>query len=412
MLTLADPSIAPAPGLVTPANSASGQQSQFGLFTSSWIELQSYVGAALDLPMSKGNFEEKYGTFDSSKTITDCIGAMQSVKNAAAEFGNPKTLRQQLIVNPNLLATPTPPAEIYTHTVWLGQRVHETAGRIVSGYESVLEELPGMPGKDQVEAIKAYLFDETLGPIPLSKKMSDEAGVLIKKLGVFEAKMNEYNAKLKAFTGSSSQMMADVNTAIGSLQQRIKSLEASRDAAYKAWQDFTIAACTTSVGCFLIGAILAPATGGVSLVVGTVAAIATGVGLGIKAAQCRAEYNLYCDQIASERADLVKKQRLRSDLGDFDKKIQLVAPAMQGFLKNLQAVQGAWVQMNTDMLAINASLNPGNVGTMPFLVKAKAKMAIDAWKSVDDSAKQFTVQSLVDYQGIAFGQKMPEKLAA
>jgi hypothetical protein len=143
-----------------------------------------------------------------------------------------------------------------------------------------------------------------------------------------------------------------------------------------------------------------------------VAAIATATGLGIKAAQCRAEYNAYCDQIVTQRDDLQKKQRLRSDLGDFDKQIQIVAPALQRFLTKLQGVQGAWAEMNTQMLRIDANLNPGNVGNLAFLVKSKAKWAIDQWKEVDQSAKQFTVQSLIDYQGLAFGQKMPEKVAA
>jgi hypothetical protein len=87
--------------------------------------------------------------------------------------------------------------------------------------------------------------------------------------------------------------------------------------------------------------------------------------------------------------------------------MQRVGPAMNRFLTSLQKVQGVWVSMNNDMLAINNSLTPDNVGSLPFLVKAKAKLAIDSWKAVDESAKQFTVESLVDYQSLAFGDKMP-----
>jgi hypothetical protein len=408
---MADPSISPAPGLTKPADPNSGQKTQFALFSDSWLELQSYVGAAIDLPITQGSFEDKYGTIGSSQTILDCIDAMKSVQAASTEFGNPKTLRAALIQNPNLLATPTPPVEIYTHTVWLGQRVHETAGKITSGYQSVLDGLQGLPPKEQVDNLKAYLFDQTLGPIPLSKQMSDEAGVLIVKLGKFEQKMNEYNEKLQAFTNSSSTMIKDLDTTIGGIAQKIKDLEKSRDEAYQAWKDFTIAAVTTSVGCFLIGAVLAPFTGGVSLLVGGVAAIATGVGLGVKAAQCRAQYNEYCTLIDQEGVELQKKQRLRGDLGDFNTQMQRVGPAMGKFLKSLQTVEGVWVSMNTDMLAISNSITPDNVGSIPFLVKSKAQYAIDSWKAVDDSAKQFTVESLVDYQSVAFGDKMPDNMS-
>ncbi|WP_426756939.1 alpha-xenorhabdolysin family binary toxin subunit A [Myxococcus sp. Y35] len=406
--THAFPSIAAGSGLTTPANPNSGQKSQFALFSDSWLELQAYVGAASEMPITQGDFEQKYGKVGGSATITDCIGAMKKVKEASTEFGDPKALRAALIANPNLLATPEPPSEIYTHTVWLGQRVNETAGKLVSGYTSVLDGLSGLPPQEQVANLKAYLFDQTLGPIPLSKQMSDEVGVLIKKLGVFEQKMNEYNEKLQAFTRGSSKMMAELNSTLGALAQKIADLEKSRDAAYKAWRDFTIAAVATSVGCVLLGGLLAPFTGGLSLLVGGAAAIASGVGLGIKAAQCREEYNGYCEMLATEEAERKKKQLLRADLGGFDTQMQRVGPAMGKFLKNLQTLQGVWVQMNSDMLAIHNSVNAGNVGTLPFLVKAKAQLAVDSWKSVGDSARQFTVGSLVDYTSLAFGDVMPE----
>ncbi len=63
--------------------------------------------------------------------------------------------------------------------------------------------------------------------------------------------------------------------------------------------------------------------------------------------------------------------------------------------------------MNNDMLSISNSITEGNVGNIPFLVKAKANLAISSWKAVDDSAKQFTVESLVDYTSVAFGDKLP-----
>ena len=405
------PSIAPAPGMLTPSDPESGQKSQFALFSDSWIELQGYVGAAVDLPITKGDFESKYGAVNGSQTVLDCISAMKGVQAASTEFGDPKSLRAALIKNPGLLATKEAPTEIYTHTVWLGQRVHETSATIVSGYQSVLDGLTGLPPTEQVANLKAYLFDQTMGPVPLSEKMSKEVAMLIKKIGKFEQKMNEYNEKLSAFTGSSSRMIADVNSTIGSLTQKIVDLERSRDEAYKAWRDFTIAAVTTSVGCMLIGGILAPFTGGLSLLAGGVAAIATGVGLGVKAAQCRAEYNEYCRLVEQQGVELQKKQRLRSDLGDFNLQMQRVGPAMAKFLKNLQTIEGVWVQMNSDMIAIGQNINPGNVGTLPFLVKAKSNLAVDSWKSIDASARQFTVESLVDYTSLAFGDKMPENPA-
>jgi hypothetical protein len=405
-------SIAPAPGLVRDADPRSGQKTQFALFTNDWLQLQGYIGAAVQLPITDGDFASKYGSFSGESLIKDCIGAMRDVQQASTEFGDPRALRTALLKNPNLLASKEPPQEIYTHTVWLGQRVHTTAATIVSGYESVLDGLTGLPPTEQVANLKAYLFDQTLGPIALAGTMNAEIGVLIKKLGAFEQKMNTYNQKMQAFTREGSKLVALVDTTIGELGQKIKDLERSRDEAWQAWKNFTIAAVASAVGCVLIGALLAPLTGGVSLLVGAAAGIAAGVGLGVKAAENRAKYNEYCKLVVGAQGDLVQKQRLRGDLSGFNMAMQQAGPAMAGFLKSLQTMQGVWVQMGSDMKAINESVTPANVGDLAFLVKAKSKMAVDAWKAVDDSAKQFTTNSLVDYSNIAFGEKMPEKLAA
>ena len=40
---------------------------RFILFGSQWLKLQSFVGQALELPINKGDWEEKYGAF-SEKT--------------------------------------------------------------------------------------------------------------------------------------------------------------------------------------------------------------------------------------------------------------------------------------------------------------------------------------------------------
>lgn len=405
---LAAPSIQPARGLAIPANPGCGQPCRFALFSDSWIELQAYAGAASELPMTRREFEHKYGAVAGSRMLTLCIDAMKAVQAASTEFGDPKCMRAMLRTSPNLLATRQPPQDIYIHTVWLGQRVAEAAAGIAIGFENVMSDLPSLPPREQVDSLNAYLFDPALGPVALSKKMSDEVGMLIWKFGKFAQNMNECNDRLTAYTSSWSPMIAEVDTAIGSLVQRIAGLAKARADACLAWREFTIAAATSSVSCMLVGGQLAPLTGAVSLLAGGPAAIAVGVGLGVKAARCRALYNEYCSQIAGQPDDLKKKQRLRSDLGDFDTQIQCTRLAMTNFLSQLQAVEGAWVHVNSDMLAIGNSITEKNVGTLPLLVKSMSLAAVDGWRSVADSASRFTTGSLIGYTSLAFGDEMPE----
>jgi hypothetical protein len=404
----AAPSIEPAPGLVIPANPGSGQPCQFALFGDSWIDLQAYAGAASELPMTRREFEHKYGAVAGSRILAGCIEAMKGVQAASTEFGDPKCLRATLRTSPNLLATRQPPQDIYTHTAWLSQRVAQTAGSIAIGFEDAMADLPSLPPREQVDSLKAHLFDQPLGPVALSKKISDEVGMLIRKFGKFGQKMNECNDRLTAYTSSWSPLIAELDTAIGSLAQPIAGLGKSRADAWLAWRDFTIAAATGSVRCMLIGGLLAPFTGAVSLLSGGPAAIALEVGLGVKAARCRALYNEYCSQIAGQPDQLKKRQRLRSDLGDFDTQLQRAALAMTNFLDRLQVLEGAWVHMNSDLLAIGNSITEKNVGTLPFLVKAMSLAAIHSWRSVGASAGRFTAGSLIDYTSLAFGDTMPE----
>ena len=97
---------------------------------------------------------------------------------------------------------------------------------------------------------------------------------------------------------------------------------------------------------------------------------------------------------------------------DFNTGMSRVGPAMANFLKSLQTIESVWVQMNSDMVTMSTEISESNVGSMPFLVKAKANHAISVWKDIGAAARQFTGQSLVDYTSIAFGNLMPEKAAA
>ncbi|MCO4848996.1 MAG: hypothetical protein KC448_13625 [Yoonia sp.] len=99
-------------------------KSRFALLSKDWVSLQASTAVALDLPVSHGNFEEKYGSFGTSAVITDCISAMRDVQNTAQEFGDPARLRKQLIQDKTLLNTQAPPKEIYTHGL-VGPKGHD-----------------------------------------------------------------------------------------------------------------------------------------------------------------------------------------------------------------------------------------------------------------------------------------------
>lgn len=411
-MSVANIDIGPSAGLIESTPDSTVKQTRFGLFTTEWIQMQSYVAAAVEMPIGQGNFTEKYGAFDDSSLITGCVDAMKNVQATASEFGDPKSLKKQLTANPALLASDEAPKEIYTHTVWLGQRVNQTAFKIQSGYQSVLDEVSGLPSQSQVDAIKAYLFDATLGPIPLSITMAAQVGDLVKKLGKFEEKMAAYNDTMQKFVNSSGQMMTTLDNTLGTLAKQIDKLKTDRDAAYDAWVKWTIAAVVASVGVAIIGGLLAPFSFGASVAVGATAGAAVGIGLGIKASTYMAKYNEYCKELKAKEKDLKQKNLLKGDLTGFSTQMGIVGPAMTKFMGSLASVQGVFAKMTADMTQLSNDITPQNVGTISFLVKSKANLAIDVWKQVGTAAGDFTVDSLINIQGsIPFGTEFPEKAA-
>ena len=264
-----------------------------------------------------------------------------------------------------------------------------------------------MSDTDKVKNIKTYLFDATLGPIPIAQEMVKEIQVLMDKLLKFEIKMNEYNQKLTDYIKSSGSMMEEVNRLVGTGDKRVERLTKARDDAYDSWLDYTIAAASSAVGCLLVGALFAPATGGTSLLYGAAIGAAVGTGLGIKAAEFRAEYSAYCKELTTAETDVAKKRRLRTDLVALNTQMKTVGPAMAGFVKNLQGVSGVWTKMNADLIDLGNNVNEGNVGSIPFLVEARANLAIETWRSVETAASEFQVDSLIDVTRTRLGDPLP-----
>src|SRR5688572_22107889 len=98
-------------------------RNRFVLFSDSWLNLQSFVQAGLLLPITKGNFEEKYGAFSNQKLITDAVEAMRKVQGLSATFGNPSLIKKKILENQSYLTSKTAPAEVYGHIIWLAMQM-------------------------------------------------------------------------------------------------------------------------------------------------------------------------------------------------------------------------------------------------------------------------------------------------
>ena len=365
----------------------------FSLLTKSWMQLQCYVAGAITMPTDKADFESRYGKFDDEDSVICCASALADVQKQSDQFGDPKSLRAALIADPNLLTTDTPPSKIYTHIVWLADKIESTSAIISSSYKTVYNLLKDEEPQQQVDDLCEFLFDPTIGPIPLSAKMATLTADLIKILGIFEAGLNNDNAIVQTYISNESTLEQEAKEKVGSLQADIESLNQQAEKAHDEYVKYC-----TAAGCVAAVCLLGP----------TIMVVAPIEGyLGYEATKFQQEYNTYCAKIAEEETELKQKNRFLGDVGGFNTMINKVGPALQCFLTSLQQVEGAWLTMNDQLVALSKSLTSETVSTSAFVSKVQTQGAVDAWDHVAQLANEYTSTSLIDYTPTQFGDPLP-----
>lgn len=375
------------------ANDATGQTT-FSLLTMNWTQLQSYVAGSIIMPTSTSDFESRYGKFDGEDDVVGCATALADVQGLSTQFGDPKALRAAIIADPNVLASDTPPEQIYTHIVWLADKIEGTSATIASSYDTVYKLLQGETSQQQVDDLTQFLFDPTVGPIPLSANMATLTADLITILGKFEKEVNDDNAKVQVYVSNESSLMQEAKDDVAALQHDIDALTKQAKKAHDEWVKYCIVAgCMAPVA--LVGPLIVP-----------VVAIETAVG--VEASKYLAQYKAYCARIAQEKAELKQKQRFLGDMAGFNDMVDLAGPALQSFLTSLQMVEGSWVTMNNQLVAISKSLTVDTVSESVFVSKVQTQAAVDAWNNVAQLATEYTSTSLIDYSPTVFGEPLPD----
>ncbi len=100
--------LVPPAGLVVANPQRDKAPPLFYLFTEDWLILQAFVVQALQLPITTGDFESKYGKFSDEQDIKSCVAAMSAVKALITTFGDPRELIKALAADPTILQGDTP----------------------------------------------------------------------------------------------------------------------------------------------------------------------------------------------------------------------------------------------------------------------------------------------------------------
>jgi hypothetical protein len=389
-------------------------RNRFVLFSESWLNLQSYVQAGLLLPITRGNFEEKYGAFSNQKLITDTIEAMKRVQGLSETFGNPTLIKKRILENQSYLTTKTAPNEIYGHIIWLAMQMQAAAGRYQSTLKNIEKYLSTGTKQERADNLKEILIGQG-GLITVATDMQKKTDDLLRKLITFDGQIGAANEQLTTYTRQGSALIEEARKIAKAHQDKIDNQ--LKPAAQKAWDKYigyTVGAASAPVAIFFIGmlaAVLAPVTFGTSVAFAAVAiagSAGAAIALAVAAGEQQKIYNNLQAEIKTAEKDIQKKTLLTTDLGSFNSQAALIGTGMADFKKNLQEISGMWLDVQGNLSYICTNYTVDQLGSLSWINQAmQLEDAGDKWSDIKKTSQEFTQNSLIDFQFGQFGDPLP-----
>lgn len=389
---------------------------KFVLASSGWVDLQNNVQALLALPSDFGEYGQRYGDASSGVLMKECFDAMHDLRNVASKYGNPKSLRANILKDPNLLAnTARPRNDAFTSTLWTIERAHQNAFTLASTLRNIPANARGEKPADVVTGIKS-LFLDTDQIVDKMQQTVEQLDLLVKEFKDLENELEAAQDAMRTYTDRSSKTRQSLDKEIGGLKTRIEQLEKDRDAAYQKWVDLTVAAIAVPAGIAIVGigvmVLLAVPTSGSSFAVGSAvtgaAAAAAGTGLGVAAALARTSYDNLVEEMSTKEEFLQKRIVYRHDLGALDELMKFSLPTSNGIINQIQVIKAAWASSIDEIRYKVTNLTTQTLADGPWLKEQEMAASAASWIKVDDALKAFFIGSFVDSSLISFGGELPK----
>lgn len=198
----------PPAGLLRPSEDAEPQLAFQG---PAWSKLCSYLKQISLLPAGSGEL---------SSELTKAVGELKSL---AERFGSPRTLRELVRANPNVLASREVPGPGYVGLVWLVQALHTRAGTLASGL-STLESSEGPGSAQAVVQLLQTLAEQAAAAMSLAAPLRAEVSEL--KTALLSA-----HAALGAEVRKSASVLQELQVEVGRHQQEARSTQEAIDNA-------------------------------------------------------------------------------------------------------------------------------------------------------------------------------------
>ena len=269
--------------------------------------------------------------------------ALNKLRSVAGSFGSPKGLRQLLTENPSLLADAQPPSMLYAAVVWLTQRLHESAASTVSFLQTLLESRSG-------NDVKAGLQELGTNAGNVMRTISDLSG----RLSAFKNEIIAANNALSSADKADTELLQRQQEEVGALQVRIEDVQ-------KKIKD---------LGFF-------------------------------SSKQRRTELEQELDTLKQELNNAVAQSEThRAAIREIESILEdgnWLKSGLDDLMNFLDNLRKAWTDFGSGLTQLAADASDTQLGDLAFVKKALGlDDAIKQWKVIDQAAKQFTVESLVD----------------
>jgi DNA repair exonuclease SbcCD ATPase subunit len=361
--------------------------SKFVLFTQDWIQLQNFVAVALELPVTQGDFKEKYGEFTKTELITNAVDALKDLHDSAKVFGNPAKLWEEWAAKD--LTTAEMPESLYGKIVWVAGQVMTKAESFRDTYENLEAVLDESFSEEKRQRNPKALLTGKGGLTDEAREMSAQCKELRGELAEFATRVGKSQEKIGKYFDEKTEICQAAEDAVADISQRIKELENERDSLQRQYDGAAAGAAAGSYILMVIsGGMLFPAALGLGL----------GLGLGL-AETYRKNRDATIELIGKRQNDKQKKVLLHMHIVGLNKQIGPIKEKVEKVIDGLGQIAMVW---DDQIVRLDAIVKSTDFAKMIKYEAAnqimKIDLAIKKWNQIAEDTKEFRHGALVQYK--------------
>lgn len=172
------------------------------------------------------------------------------------QLGSPTTLMSALALNPAILHSPSPPAELYAHGLWFSTKflsAAKTIGATLAQISSIANDPQGL-SRDEVAAAVGELIGGEGGLSQLAKSVASAADDYVKRLGALEGPLGVDQA-LANYKSAGANLEQHAGTAAGAKARDMANFQSATaetaQLARQAIDELEVGAATVSAAAVL-----------------------------------------------------------------------------------------------------------------------------------------------------------------